>query len=69
MFNLIIFVAAFYFLLLSVIGYGAMFQKLTFSRLKESDDITLYLGFMAYYLYLLYLLSRVFFNMILNTIY
>lgn len=45
MFNLIIFVSAFYFLLLSVIGYGAIFQKLTFSRLNESDDITLYLGF------------------------
>ena len=44
MFNLIIFVSAFYFLLLSVIGYGAIFQKLTFSRLNESDDITLYLG-------------------------
>ena len=44
--DIIIFFLTFYILLISVIGYGLLFQNLCFGTIKDMEDQkTIYLGF------------------------
>ena len=56
--NIIIFLFTFYILLISVIGYGILFQKLCFGTFKDlKDQKAIYTGF--YGLFLLTLISLI----------
>ena len=56
--DIIIFLFSFYFLLLSVIGYGLIFQSICFEKTKDlNDEISVYIGF--YGLFLITLISLI----------
>ena len=51
MIEYIIFVSSFYFLLLSVIGYGLIFQNLCFEKIKNfNDENSIFIGFNGLFL-------------------
>ena len=43
--NLLIFILAFYFCLISVLAYGNLFQKIFLDKKIINDNITIYTGF------------------------
>ena len=46
MFDIIIFILSFYILLISVIGYGMLFQRVCFGTIKNMNDPeVIYIGF------------------------
>ena len=45
MINLFFFIFSFYVSLISIIGYGKIFQKVFLNKIYYDEDITIYIGF------------------------